>query len=61
MSVLAISFLISLAVNLWIVRYSHLHARYTADSDLLGIQKFHVSAVPRIGGLAIILAVFGRS
>ncbi|QWD09494.1 glycosyl transferase [Polynucleobacter paneuropaeus] len=58
MSVLAISFLISLAVNLWIVRYSHLHARYTADSDLLGIQKFHVSAVPRIGGLAIILAVF---
>lgn len=58
MSALAISFLISLVLNLWIVRYSHLHARYTADSDLLGIQKFHVSAVPRIGGLAIILAVF---
>lgn len=57
MSVLALSFLISLLVTLWIVRYSHLHARFTADSDLSGVQKFHTVAVPRIGGVGIFLGI----
>lgn len=55
MSVLIISFLISLLSILWIVRYNHLHARYTADSDLSGVQKFHTIPVPRIGGVGIFL------
>lgn len=58
MSILAISFLVSLLANFWSVRYSHLHAHFTADSDLLGIQKFHAIAVPRVGGIGIILGVF---
>lgn len=58
MSVLALSFLISFLACLWLIRYMHLHAHLTADSDLSGIQKFHTVAVPRIGGLAIILGVF---
>ena len=39
------------------VRYSHLHARFTADSDLSGVQKFHTIAVPRAGGIGIFLGV----
>jgi UDP-N-acetylmuramyl pentapeptide phosphotransferase/UDP-N-acetylglucosamine-1-phosphate transferase len=57
MSVLVLSFLISLLVTLWIVRYSYLHARFTADSDLSGVQKFHTVAVPRVGGIGIFLGV----
>ena len=57
MSVLVLSFLISLVTTLWIVRYSHLHAHLTADSDLSGVQKFHAVAVPRVGGVGIILGV----
>jgi UDP-N-acetylmuramyl pentapeptide phosphotransferase/UDP-N-acetylglucosamine-1-phosphate transferase len=34
-----------------------LHARYTADFDLLGVQKFHAIPVPRIGGVGIFLGV----
>jgi len=57
MSVLVLSFLISLLVTLGILRYSHLHAHLTADSDLSGVQKFHTVAVPRVGGIGIILGV----
>jgi len=57
MSALAISFLISFLVILLLVRYNHLHSRFSADSDLGGIQKFHTVAVPRVGGIGIILGV----
>ena len=57
MSVLVVSFLISLLVTLWLVRYSHVHARFTADSDLSGVQKFHTIAVPRVGGIGIFLGI----
>ena len=53
MSVLATSFLISLLMTLLVVRYNHLHARFTADSDIVGVQKFHAIPVPRIGGLGV--------
>lgn len=58
MSVLAASFLISLLATLLVVRYNYLHARFSADSDISGIQKFHTSPVPRIGGLSILLGLF---
>jgi UDP-GlcNAc:undecaprenyl-phosphate/decaprenyl-phosphate GlcNAc-1-phosphate transferase len=58
MLVLALSFLFSFLVTLWVVRYSHLHARFTADSDLAGIQKFHVIPAPRVGGIGIFIGVF---
>ncbi|MBT8562101.1 glycosyl transferase [Polynucleobacter paneuropaeus] len=57
MSVLILSFLVSLITTLWVVRYSHLHAHLTADSDLSGVQKFHAVAVPRVGGIGIFLGV----
>ncbi|WP_114690340.1 MraY family glycosyltransferase [Polynucleobacter necessarius] len=58
MSVLAISFLTSLLITLWVIRNSHLHSKFSADSDISGIQKFHTHAVPRIGGLGILLGLF---
>lgn len=57
MSVLVISFLVSLLFTLMIVRYNHLHAHLTSDSDLSGVQKFHTIAVPRVGGVAIIFGI----
>ena len=58
MSVLILAFMASLLITLWIVRSSHLHGRFTGDSDLSGVQKFHTVVVPRVGGVAIILGVF---
>jgi UDP-N-acetylmuramyl pentapeptide phosphotransferase/UDP-N-acetylglucosamine-1-phosphate transferase len=57
MSVLAISFLVSLLTTLWVVRNNHIHSKFSADSDTTGIQKFHNHAVPRIGGLGILLGL----
>ena len=57
MPVLLLSFFISFLATLWIVRYNHLHAHFTSDFDLSGVQKFHTVAVPRVGGLGIILGV----
>lgn len=58
MSVLAVSFLISFGLTLWVLRYSHLHARFSFDFNLSGVQKFHTIAVPRVGGIAIFLGIF---
>ena len=40
-------------MGLLILRFQNLHTSLTADDDLLGVQKFHARAVPRIGGLVI--------
>lgn len=57
MLVLVVSFLVSFLFTLWVLRYGHWHIRFTADSDLSGIQKFHTVAVPRIGGLGVFLGI----
>ena len=51
------AFTISWLLGFLILRYQNLHTRFTADHDLMGVQKFHVKAVPRIGGLAIFCGV----
>src|ERR1700741_1333157 len=53
----ALGFLISLLVTLLIVRYAHLHEKFSTDSDLAGVQKFHARPVPRIGGTGILLGL----
>jgi UDP-N-acetylmuramyl pentapeptide phosphotransferase/UDP-N-acetylglucosamine-1-phosphate transferase len=57
MTIAAISFLITLISTFLLVRYSHLHTRFSGDSDLFGVQKFHVLIVPRIGGASILFGV----
>lgn len=58
MLVLVLSFIFATLVAFLIVRYNYLHARFTADSDLSGIQKFHSRPVPRIGGVCLFFGVF---
>jgi UDP-N-acetylmuramyl pentapeptide phosphotransferase/UDP-N-acetylglucosamine-1-phosphate transferase len=52
-------FAISVAVTLLLVRSASLHRKHTGDSDFSKPQKVHVGPVPRIGGLGIVLALFG--
>jgi UDP-N-acetylmuramyl pentapeptide phosphotransferase/UDP-N-acetylglucosamine-1-phosphate transferase len=44
----------SFAACIVILLTQPLHARFTMDADLCGIQKFHLKPVPRIGGVAVI-------
>jgi UDP-N-acetylmuramyl pentapeptide phosphotransferase/UDP-N-acetylglucosamine-1-phosphate transferase len=51
------SFVASTAVSLLIVASQKWHGKLSHDHDLDGVQKVHTSAVPRIGGLAVISGV----
>lgn len=57
MSGLIAAFIFSFVSTLLIIRFKHLHSRYSADSDFLGPQKFHTRAVPRIGGISIVIGL----
>ncbi len=52
-----VSFLASLIATLLVVRSSSLHSWLSADHDFSGPQKFHTHAVPRIGGVGVIIAM----
>jgi UDP-N-acetylmuramyl pentapeptide phosphotransferase/UDP-N-acetylglucosamine-1-phosphate transferase len=54
-----LAFAVSAAVTLLLVRSASLHRKHTGDSDFTKPQKVHVAPVPRIGGLGIVLALFG--
>ncbi len=56
----ALGFIVSLLITLVIVRYAHLHETF-ADSDLAGVQKFHVRPVPRIGGTGILAGLIASA
>ena len=51
------AFFSSFIATLLIIRFEHLHSHFSADADLSGPQKFHKSAVPRIGGVSIALGI----
>jgi len=57
MTSFALAFVVSFIVSGLIVRASRSSAMPWDDVDLGGVQKFHASAVPRIGGVAIVLAL----
>lgn len=57
MSSLVVSFLVSLLVSFFIIRYRRLHEHVSGDHDITGIQKFHFFSVPRIGGIGIFLGL----
>ena len=54
MTIFFLSFLCAFFVALFTIHFNSLHSTYSADLDLIGIQKFHTHATPRIGGFAII-------
>lgn len=57
MIALSVAFLVSLVVTLLVVRYEHCHAHLTADHDLDGVQKFHSTPVPRVGGIGVMIGL----
>jgi UDP-N-acetylmuramyl pentapeptide phosphotransferase/UDP-N-acetylglucosamine-1-phosphate transferase len=54
---LFIAFAVSLIVSGLIVRIARSHVLAWEDHDLDGVQKFHATPVPRVGGLGIALGV----
>ena len=52
-----LAFAVSVVSTLLIVRSSSTHARFSADADFGGPQKFHHRAVPRVGGIGIALGL----
>jgi UDP-N-acetylmuramyl pentapeptide phosphotransferase/UDP-N-acetylglucosamine-1-phosphate transferase len=57
MSLFIVAFLASLLTTLFVVRSSAFHSKLSADHDLSGPQKFHSRAVPRIGGIGILVSL----
>ena len=58
---LLLPYALSAAVTLILVRSAHFHGRHTGDRDFSKPQKVHVSPVPRIGGLGIVLGLVGSA
>jgi UDP-N-acetylmuramyl pentapeptide phosphotransferase/UDP-N-acetylglucosamine-1-phosphate transferase len=52
------SAIVSFAMCTLILYSQKWHGRLSHDHDFSGVQKVHTTAVPRIGGLAIIAAIF---
>lgn len=57
MTIVIITFFLSIATTLITLRYKHLHSHLSNDSEMSGPQKFHKTAVPRIGGACIYLSL----
>lgn len=57
MHVLILSFFVSFFLTLLLIRFDYMHLRFSGDSQLKGVQKFHIRTVPRIGGVAILAAL----
>ncbi|MFO0440325.1 MAG: glycosyl transferase, partial [Betaproteobacteria bacterium] len=51
-----VAFAVSVVVNLLVLRVAKKHPR-ALDHDFSGPQKFHHKAVPRVGGVGILLGV----
>jgi UDP-N-acetylmuramyl pentapeptide phosphotransferase/UDP-N-acetylglucosamine-1-phosphate transferase len=48
---------VSAGASVLIVLSQRWHGKHTLDHDLEGVQKFHTTAVPRVGGAAIFTAI----
>ena len=57
MASLILSFFTSFLVTILIIRTQKWHGYLSVDHNLLGPQKFHIHAVPRIGGVGIVLGI----
>lgn len=56
-----LAFAVSAVVTLLLVRSAHLHGHHSGDHDFSKPQGIHAVAVPRIGGLSIVLGIFAAS
>jgi UDP-N-acetylmuramyl pentapeptide phosphotransferase/UDP-N-acetylglucosamine-1-phosphate transferase len=52
-----LAFVCSVTVTMLLVRSASMHARHSGDRDFSKPQKFHAVAVPRIGGIGLVLGI----
>jgi UDP-N-acetylmuramyl pentapeptide phosphotransferase/UDP-N-acetylglucosamine-1-phosphate transferase len=57
--IVLLSFFASAIVTLGVVASAHRHRRWSADDDILGPQKMHADAVPRVGGIGLAVGIVG--
>ena len=57
MTFLLVSFFVAAIVSGLTIGLSHRFGELMSDHDLSGPQKFHVQAVPRIGGVGIFIGL----
>lgn len=55
--IVAASAIMSFALSALIVFSQKWHGKHSHDHDLESVQKFHATAVPRIGGLAVVAGI----
>jgi UDP-GlcNAc:undecaprenyl-phosphate GlcNAc-1-phosphate transferase len=55
------AFFASFITTLLIIRFKHLHGKFSGDHDLSGPQKFHTGSVPRIGGISIAVGILAAT
>lgn len=56
-TIFLLAFVVSACSALLVIRYSHVHIRFTADHNGGGPQKFHALPTPRIGGIPILVGL----
>ncbi len=61
MLVIVVAFVTALVCTLLLVHSAQVHGAHTGDHDFNKPQGFHAEAVPRIGGLAIVLGLFAAA
>lgn len=57
MTILFLSFLLSVVVGAVVIRFNHLHSHVSGDHAGSGPQKFHAHPTPRIGGVPIMVGM----
>lgn len=58
MLLILVVFIISILVAFVVLRFQHIYHDYSHNNDLIGVQKFHFEAVPRIGGVGVFLSFY---
>ena len=61
MLILILAMAVSIGATLLIIRSARAHSHLSADHDFSGPQKFHAKAVPRIGGLGIVVGLISAA
>jgi UDP-N-acetylmuramyl pentapeptide phosphotransferase/UDP-N-acetylglucosamine-1-phosphate transferase len=51
------AFFVTFITTLLIIRFNHLHGKFSGDHDIRGPQKFHTESIPRIGGVSIAIGI----
>jgi UDP-N-acetylmuramyl pentapeptide phosphotransferase/UDP-N-acetylglucosamine-1-phosphate transferase len=53
----SIAFIASAVLTVLTLRLGRMCLRYTGDTEMEGVQKYHARPVPRIGGIALVLSM----